>query len=285
MATDRVLIVGARGQLGTALAKIFSTGYEVIALGREELDITQKEAVLEKISALQPRLVINCAAYNNVELAGEEIAQALAINAIGPANLASAARLVPARFVHISTDYVFGDEKQSYAEQDCPRPTNVYGVSKLSGEQLVSVIYPESLIIRTSWLFGSSPDPNSHNFVATMLRLAKERSVVPVVNDQYGTPTYVVDLAGKIRELFERNVAPGIYHVTNSGSCSRFELAQKIFALVGAAVTVKPQSTAKSGTKVRRPKYSVLANTRLAEAGIKPLRHWSEALSAYLEVR
>jgi len=280
-----LLITGANGQLGFSITKLFlSFGYKVLPLGKSELDITDRAEVAKTIAAHAPQIIINCAAYNQVELAEENIKAAFAVNASGPFYLAKSADSIGARFVHISTDYVFDGELEFYSETDPARPINAYGASKFAGEQLVQAACPSSIIIRTSWLFGTSSDAGSHNFVKKMLQAAQNREEINMVDDQYGKPTYAGDLALKIKELLEEKNAPsGIYHITNASVCSRYEFAKEIFSLAGLSAKIMPQSTRKSGSKVLRPKFVALENKRLMELGLAPMRPWQEALADYLK--
>lgn len=285
MSKKRLLITGAAGQLGTALRKAYlNSDYEVIPLGKKDLDITDREQIIKVFANHRPQIVINCAAYNNVEGAEEEAVEVFKQNAIGPYLLAQEAKIAGAILIHISTDYVFDGEKEKYTESDCPRPLNVYGASKLAGENLVLIASPNNYIIRTSWLFGPSFENKSRNFVMAMLSRAKENSEIRVVNDQFGCPTYAFDLGVKIRELLEKSAPAGIYHLVNSGYCSRYDFAKKIFQLTGREVAVTPITTGESGTKVRRPGSSILVSKKLQEINIPILRAWTEALADYLKI-
>ena len=283
MSRKKLLITGADGQLGTGIQKIFlGSDYELIPLGRPELDIANRDQIRMILKNYRPAIVINCAAYNRVEDAEEEVSTAFLQNAFGPYWLAKESKSIGAVLMHVSTDYVFDGKKEMYVEADLPHPLNVYGASKLSGEQLVLMVNPNNYVIRTSWLFGSSVENKSRNFVTAMLSRVKENFEIRVVNDQQGCPTYAPDLAIQIRALLEKNAPAGIYHITNGGSCAWYDFAQKIFELAGIDVKVEPISTADSGTKILRPKSSILENKKLKDLNIPILRHWSEALSEYL---
>jgi dTDP-4-dehydrorhamnose reductase len=184
----------------------------------------------------------------------------------------------------MSTDYVFGGEKRApYTEDDAPNPLNVYGVSKLAGEYFVRALCPKHFIVRTSGLYGvAGSSGKGGNFVETMIRLAKEGKPIRVVTDQVLTPTYTRDLAHKIKELLQTE-AYGVYHITNSGQCSWYEFAAKIFELLSLKPDFGPTTSAEFGAKAKRPAYSVLAHGRLAQLGLDDLRSWPEALAAYLE--
>lgn len=279
-----ILITGARGQLGNALQELLSKlEVEYIALDREKLDITNKDVIVKLFDIYKPNIVINCAAYNKVEQAEEQIEDTYKINTFGPYLLAQVARDCGAQIVHISTDYVFDGNQNSFSEIDCPRPLNVYGASKLSGEYMVQLANQNSLIIRTSWLFGNNKDDSERNFVKTIIAKARQEKKVRVVEDQVGSPTYTHDLVKKIYELITLGVEPGIYHITNSGYCSWYEFAKKILEFSHIDSTIIPIKTSESGTKIKRPQSSILENKRLKEINVLVLRSWQEALSEYIK--
>ncbi|MFH1946887.1 MAG: dTDP-4-dehydrorhamnose reductase [Candidatus Magasanikbacteria bacterium] len=279
-----ILITGARGQLGNAFQQLFlELQKDFVSFDKDELDITSEEVVKKVFDQYKPNIIINCAAYNKVEQAEEHIEDAYKINAFGPYFLAKIANNFGAKIVHISTDYVFGGDKDGFSEKDCTKPLNIYGSSKLSGEQLVQLANKNSLIIRTSWIFGKNKENNQKNFVKTMILKAKEEKEIRVVEDQVGSPTYTNDLAKKIYELIALDVESGIYHVTNSGHCSWYEFAKKIFELAKIEAVVIPIKTSESGTKIQRPKNSILDNKRLKEVQMLALRSWQDALSDYIK--
>lgn len=261
----KTLILGANGMLGTDLRKAFP---DAVTLSHRELDITDREQVLRIINDLQPQAVINSAAYTNVDGCEDEQELAFSINGKAPGYVAEACHAVGAKLVHYSTDYVFDGSKSEYVESDQTNPISVYGRSKLLGEQLIMKNMKDYRIVRTSWLFGR----HGKNFVDTMLTLTKQVDKVKVVNDQIGKPTYTVDLAGKTREILDSE--PGIYHITNDGICSWYEFASAIIP------NTVPCSSEEFPRKAKRPKYSVLVNTKTA-----PMRHWREALAEYLSTR
>lgn len=279
-----ILLTGANGQLGTAVKRVFlAAGQNLLSFDRDSLDITDKKAISLVFKEYRPEIVINCAAYNQVEQAEENIKEAYANNAFGPYWLARAAADFDAKMIHVSTDYVFAGGKIGFVETDSPRPLNVYGASKLAGEQLVQIANQNSFIIRTSWLFGKNKDGNEKNFVQTMLAKAKEEKQIRVVSDQIGSPTYAGDLAQKIYELLMSDAKPGVYHITNQGHCSWYELAKKIFELAQIEVTVLPIKTEQSGSKIIRPNNSVLENRKLSEINLPLLRAWQEGLEDYIK--
>lgn len=256
-----VVIFGAFGMLGHALQEIFP---EALFKGRD-LDITDEKKVYAFLLEVKPAIVINAAAYTDVEGCEENKNHAFDVNGRAPGYIADACHELGSLLVHYSTDYVFNGEKKEYFETDAPDPINVYGASKLLGEQLIRKNHDRYLIIRTSWLFGA----HGKNFVDTMLTLSRQMEQVKVVSDQVGRPTYTKDLAAETRKLIGRE--PGIYHITNSGTCSWYEFAQ---AIIPNAV---PCSSDEFRRKARRPKYSVLVSNKT-----RPLRHWREALADYL---
>lgn len=258
---EKVLIFGANGMLGHALRRVFPGAQ---FRGRE-LDITDEEAVYACIADLAPEVVINAAAYTDVDGCEDNFGIASAVNGDGPGYIARACRDVGSVLVHYSTDYIFDGSREAYAESDPPNPINAYGRSKLLGEERIVQEMENYRIIRTSWLFGE----DGKNFVDTIRDLSSRMDQVKVVNDQFGKPTYTLDLAEKTQEII--SLEPGIYHLTNDGSCSWFEFAE---AFIDNAV---PCSSAEFPRKAVRPKYSVLNNTKTMS-----LRHWREALNDYL---
>lgn len=245
---------------------------------KDEIDITDKSQVSAKITDLAPELIINAAAYTNVD--GCETNEDLATRVNGEAvgYLAQMAKEIGAALVHYSTDYVFdGAKKEGYVEVDKPNPINAYGRSKLVGElSIVNCQLLDYYLIRTAWLFG----PKGKNFVETMLALADKGKPIKVVNDQFGCPTYAPDLAQATREIIESKKPFGIYHRTNSGVTTWYEFAKEIFRVFGRQVDLSPCSTADYPTPAKRPAYSVLVSTRLPA-----LRPWPEALAAYKDTR
>jgi dTDP-4-dehydrorhamnose reductase len=279
---SRILVIGAKGMLGRDLVEILRSSFpteEVIGWDIEEIDIREEKETIEKIEDLQPRTVINVAAYTDVDGCESDEAKALAINAEGMKHVASAASRCHAKVVYLSTDYVFdGMKKEPYVEEDLPRPFNVYGRSKLKGEEYVQGAVKDGLIVRTQWLYGK----HGKNFVTAILRQAKEKKILSIVNDQTGCPTYTRDLSGAISVLLRQD-ARGIFHVTNSGSCTWYTFGREILRRSGIeGVEARPIPSEELGRPARRPPYSVLDCQKLkAETGME-LRPWSEALGEYL---
>ncbi|QEO08640.1 dTDP-4-dehydrorhamnose reductase [Protaetiibacter larvae] len=270
----RYLIAGAGGMLGHDLQRALA-GRDVVALGRAELDVTDASAA--EAAARGVDVVINAAAYTAVDAAEADEDAAYAVNATGAQNLARAAAAAGARFVQVSTDYVFrGDAHRPYAEDAPLDPLGAYGRSKAAGERLVREAHPAPHIVRTAWLYGA----DGSNFVSTMLRLALERDTVTVVADQRGQPTWSRDLAGWILTLLDTGAPAGVYHGTSSGEASWFELARAVFALAGHDVArVLPTTAAAFVRPAPRPGYSVLGHEGWQRIGLPLPRHWTDALA------
>lgn len=263
--TIKTLIIGASGMLGFDICKVFP---EAVKLTHKELDITNRDQVLESIQKIKPEIVVNAAAYTDVDGCEDNQELAFQVNGYGPGYIAEACSKMDATLVHFSTDYVFDGSQTGYTESDTPDPINVYGRSKLLGEKKIAENMDDYRIIRISWLFGT----HGKNFVETILKLSGELSEVRVVNDQFGKPTYTVDLAKRIVKISE--LEAGIYHLTNEGVCSWFDFAS---AFIGNAI---PCTSEEFPRKAKRPNYSVLVNTKT-----EPMRHWREALKDYLKER
>jgi len=270
----RYLVTGARGMLGTDLLEALA-GRDVTALGRDDLDITEPSAVLDAVAGHD--VVLNAAAYTDVDQAESDEERARAVNAIGAGNLAAAAARHGARMVQFSTDYVFdGTATEPYPE-DAPRhPLGAYGRTKAEGEERVLAALPDgAMIVRTAWLYGR----NGGNFARTMLRLAAERDTVQVVTDQIGQPTWSADLARQTVRLLDAAAPAGIYHGTNAGRTSWHGFAQAIFEVAGLdPARVEPTDSAQFTRPAPRPAYSVLGHSGWVKAGIPPMRAWPDAL-------
>lgn len=278
----KTLILGAEGMLGTDLMKVFRD-WHPIGWDIEEIDITDENEVARKLANLKPELVINAAAYTNVDGAETNKELVLRVNGDAVGYIAKACKKNNAILVHYSTDYVFaGDKKEGYKEDERPDPINLYGKSKALGEKFLTILN-RYYLIRTAWLFGPSNEANPvlsrhKNFVNTMLKLGKEKDELRIVNDQHGSPTYTFDLAQKTREIVEENLGSGIYHLTNKGVTSWYKFVKKIFELIGQKVKVRPCKTKDYPLPAERPHYSILINTKLS-----PMRSWQKALKEYLK--
>lgn len=273
----RILITGASGMLGHDLQRTLKN-HELILYNSKNLDITNKNLVSEKINEMKPDILINSAAYTNVDDCETNYEEAHKVNALGPKNLATVCKDLKIPLVHISTDYVFdGKKTEPLKENDNLGPQTAYGKTKLEGEQFIQKILDEYFIIRTAWLYGCE----GNNFVKTMLNLSKSHNEINVVNDQIGSPTFTYDLAKGISEIIKTDKY-GVYHLTNSGSCSWYEFSKEIFKLANINVKVTPVTTEEFPRPAPRPKYSVLSNDKWIKQGFKPLRNYKEALKEYL---
>ena len=278
----RVLVTGAKGQLGTDLVLFMEElGWDVHSFGREALDVTDADLVNRILDRIRPDVVFHTAAYTQVDQAEVEEDRAFLVNAQGTKHVAQAAEAVNAKLCYISTDYVFdGRAAAPYREEDEANPISVYGQSKLAGERYVQEISSRYFIVRTAWVYGC----HGRNFVSTMLQLAKTHQEVRVVNDQIGSPTFTEDLVRFLIQLVQTDQY-GIYHATNSGSCSWYEFAKAIFEEAGIQIQVTPIRTEELPRKAQRPQYSVLAHGAIRRNGFEDLRHWRDALQDYMGKR
>lgn len=275
----KVLITGSNGMLGHDLIDVLDGKHELIKTTSKSLDITDEDKVKDYIVNENPDIVINSAAYTDVD--GCEINEEIAykVNGEGVKNLALACKVVDCPLLHISTDYVFnGENNKPWMEDDEVGPISIYGKSKLQGEEAIESILDKFFIIRTSWLYGI----NGGNFPKTMLELAKTHDTLTVVTDEIGTPTYTLDLAQAIAELIETEYY-GIYHITNSDYCSWFDFAKYIFEVKNIDVNVVPVTAEEFARPASRPHYSVLNNSNWVNNGFKPLRSYKEAIKDYLK--
>ena len=273
-----ILVVGAKGMLGQDLLHVLPG--DVRGVDIEEIDITSGESVRKVLLTLKPRVVVNAAAYTDVDGCETNRDLALAVNGTGVRHLAEVSSQIGACLVQVSTDYVFDGSKNSpWVEDDPTGPLSMYGISKLAGEENARV-NPDHLVVRTQWLYGL----HGKNFVETMLRLAGEKDELAVVDDQVGSPTWTMDLSLAIRALLEKGCR-GTYHAANADNCSWNDFARAIFADAGLSITVKPMTTAELGRPAPRPLYSVLDCGKLTrDTGFQP-QQWRGALRQYLEQR
>lgn len=278
-----ILVTGANGQLGRELQGLATSfpQHQFYFFTKEELNIADDSAIAERFSSIQPQYCINCAAYTAVDRAETEKALAYLINAKAVENLAIACRKNRTHFLHISTDYVFnGEGKEPYKEDDANDPVNYYGYSKWEGEQLALKANPESIIIRTSWVYSSY----GNNFVKTMLRLMKDRSEINVVADQIGSPTYAADLANAILQIIDSGVwHRGIYHYSNEGEISWCDFAFEIKKQTNSNCTVNPITTEQYPTPAKRPAYSVMDKHKFEQTFKLPLKNWKDSLHNCLQ--
>lgn len=271
----RIFITGADGQLGSELCRVLQD--ETLVLGIWPQFDLEKPDVERYVVEAGPDVIIHAAAYTNVDQAEHEPDRVMRINADGTRRVAQAAAKVGAKFIYLSTDYVFDGQKRTpYVETDEPHPINVYGRSKLQGEREAFAHCPNSLVIRTSWLYG----PTGKNFVRTILQLATEQPVLRVVADQRGCPTHAGDLADAVRRVLPLDLL-GILHIAGEGDCTWHEFASEIVSVMGLPVRVAPISTDETGRPARRPAYSVLSCRRLNDAGVR-MPHWKESLARFV---
>ncbi len=272
----RVLITGAQGQLGNALQQALS-GEDLILKDLPDFDLTQSDCE-SQIVAARPSAILHIGAYTNVDGAEREPDRAMAVNARGTAFVARAAAALNARLIYVSTDYVFdGAQTTPYREEDVPHPINVYGESKQAGEIAALAGCPNTLVVRTAWLYGHA----GSNFVNTMMKLASEKPFLEVVGDQRGCPTNADDLALALKDLIASDLR-GICHVTNGGDCTWHEFAEAIVSFMGLSTPVRPITTEQAGRLARRPPYSVLAPGRLGRVRAL-LPHWKDALARFMK--
>lgn len=280
----RVLVTGAKGQLGTdVMAELKSNNIEAVGIDREELDIVDAKACEEffdKANA-EKRIdaVIHCAAYTAVDKAEDEQELSYNINALGTKNIATACKKFDMKLMYISTDYVFnGQGERPWEPDDERQPLNVYGKTKYEGELFVEEIAKKYFIVRIAWVFGIA----GNNFIKTMLKLAKERDSLTVVDDQIGSPTYTADLSKLLVSMIQTDKY-GRYHATNEGYCSWYEFAKEIFKVAGVKINVAPVDSSAYPAKAKRPANSRMEKKKLDEMGFKRLPSWQDATRRYIE--
>ncbi|WP_340113832.1 dTDP-4-dehydrorhamnose reductase [Maribellus mangrovi] len=283
----QILITGAYGQLGSEINELKEMfgDWSFLFTDVDSLDITSDDAVQEYFDSHKIDFVVNCAAYTAVDKAETEQKTADLVNAVAPKILAKQCKLIGAKLIHVSTDYVFaGDACTPYTESDKTNPQGVYGTTKLDGERFILSENPDSIIIRTAWLYSSF----GNNFVKTMLRLGKEKDELGVVFDQVGSPTYAADLAEAILQVVNRttvdqnNFIPGIYHYSNEGAISWFDFAKAIFELSGIKIKVNPVLSDQFPTPAKRPHYSVLNKSKIRDKFELKIPYWKDSLQVCL---
>ena len=283
----RVVLIGANGQLGSDLC-ISLAGHKTAKLTDKDIDITDINSVFAACSRYKPEVIINTAAYVRVDDCEDNIDLAYKVNALGARNVTVAAQEFDSVLVHLSTDYIFGADKdraKPYTEFDAPGPLSVYGDSKLAGEKYVQHLCSKHFIVRTSGLFGVAGSlGKGGNFIETMIKLAQQKEELRVVNDQVFSPTYAKDLADKISQLIKTKYY-GVFHITNSGICSWYDFACEILKLSGSRTRVVPIGSQEYPQKAERPRYSVLDNYQLKLLGMGDMRDWKLALRDYMEKR
>lgn len=285
MQSKRILVTGANGQLGSEMRKLGAVSpNEYIFTDVQELDITNKEAVMSFVEQNGVNIIVNCAAYTNVDKAEDDEATAELINATAVGNLAEAAKAVDGTLFHVSTDYVFGADGNTPRSEDMPtNPLGVYGRTKLNGEQAIQDVGAKAIIIRTAWLYSEF----GNNFLKTMLRLTAEKESLNVVFDQVGTPTYAGDLALVIFSIIEGNLYAGnegVYHFSNEGVCSWYDFANEIAIAAGNInCNIQPCHSSEFPSKVTRPPYSVLDKTKIKQTFGVDIPHWRDSMLYCLE--
>ncbi|WP_102348327.1 dTDP-4-dehydrorhamnose reductase [Bacillus sp. Marseille-P3661] len=276
----KILVTGYTGQLGYDIVhQGLQLGLNMVGIGSKDIDITNKEAVFQYVNKVKPEAIIHCAAYTAVDKAEDDKDTCQHVNVNGTNNLAEAAKEINAKFMYISTDYVFSGEGQTpFKESDETSPIGHYGRTKLEGEEVVKKLLNKWFIIRISWVFGI----NGNNFVKTMLRLGETRDELNVVGDQVGSPTYTSDLAKLLIEMIKTDKY-GIYHASNEGFCSWADFAQEIFRQANIKVKVNSISTEEYPTRAVRPKNSRMSKQKLIDNGFKPLPKWQDSVERYLK--
>jgi len=289
---SKLAVVGANGMLAQMVKMLAPAEYAVTSLVRPDFDITDRNNVLSTLKSIQPDVIVNCAAYTNVDGCETNGDLAFTVNGEGPGYLAEAALELDAALVHISTDYVFpGDKREPYLESDPTGPVSAYGRSKLAGEQAIAASgLTKYFILRTSWLYG----PGGNNFVETILRLAREREELRIVADQHGSPTYTGDLARGIFSLLasaKERPTYGLYHFSNTGSCTWHEFAETIVSLARShnlpvkVDSLLPIRTEEYPLPAQRPAYSVFSTAKYEEVTGQTPPHWHESLTSYFAAR
>jgi dTDP-4-dehydrorhamnose reductase len=280
----KILLTGSEGQLSYDLLRVLKN-HDVYPLSHTDLNVTDTTKLEAILSSAKYEVVINTAAYHRVDEIEGNIEAAFNVNAFSPYKMALLCKSYNLQLVHISTDYVFGGDnntKRPYRETDPCKPVNVYGFSKLTGEQLIALANPAYYIVRTSGLYGiKGPSGKGSNFIERMIIKGTSGEKIRVVNDQILTPTYTLDLAYAIEKLLHSGKY-GLYHVTNEGSCSWYDFTREIFKALSMDVKVEAISTSDSGASAKRPGYSVLSKSKLYAAGLPKMRDWKIALRAYL---
>ena len=284
----RIALIGANGQLGSDLVKVLRPNHDLTPLTHADVEVTDPESVEKMMQRVEPDVVLNMAAFHKVDACEDEVERTFAVNAYGVRNLASVCRAHGTTLAHMSTDYVFGgdrDRATPYLETDLPAPINIYGVSKLAGEHLARYMLERIFIFRVAGLYGvAGSSGKGGNFVELMLRLAHEGRDIRVVDDQRTTPTYTADLARQIEAVIQTD-RYGLYHATSQGDCTWYEFAAEIFEQSGLSPNLSRARTGDFGEKATRPAYSVLENQALRAIGMDAMRPWQESLAAYLEER
>ena len=284
----KIALIGADGQLGTDVYKYFKgKDLEVIGLTEKEIDVCDLNICKDLLIKLKPDLIINTAAFHQVDICEDEAVTTFDVNVAGVKIISDICLKLDIPLMHFSTDFVFGGyhKETPYTESDCPKPVSIYGISKLAGECVIQYVLKKYYLIRVCGLYGYAGSMGKRsNFVELMIRMAEEGKDIKVVDDQILTPTSTKDVARKLYELIQTGKY-GLYHMTNAGSCSWYEFACEIFKLAGLSPNVSPTTSEEFDAKARRPAYSVLDNENLRAIGLEDMGNWKEALSGYIDER
>ncbi len=281
MSVQKVIITGANGMLAYALKETIGSNFDLIALTEKELDITNSEDVLYTMRDIRPDVLVNTAAYTYVDKAEQEQTLARLINGTAVGYIAKACNITNTRVIHISSDYIFDGEKEGhYTEYDEPNPMSIYGISKLIGEQELTKHTDNYVIIRSQWLYGD----HGSNFAETIISLAEKKDELKVVDDQYGSPTYTMDLAKAIKLIIQRNdIKKDIFNFSNEGVVSWFGFAKDIFRLMGVEIKLIPVDSSAYPRPAKRPHNSALDKTKIKNALGLDIRPWYDALYEYMK--
>ncbi|MCE5329735.1 dTDP-4-dehydrorhamnose reductase [bacterium] len=285
----KIALIGSNGQLGTDIMKYFEDrGEDIAGLTQDDIDVCYQDKCETVLANIKPDLIINTAAFHQVDLCEDEVEPSFAVNAGGVKNLCKICQEFDIPLMHFSTDFVFGADSERripYDEDDCPGPVSLYGISKLAGEYIIKYMLKKYYLIRACGLYGHAGSMvKGSNFVELMIKLAEEGKEIKVVNDQVLTPTSTKDLTEKLYELIYTGKY-GLYHMTNTGECSWYDFALEIFKLAELSPDISPITSAELAAKAKRPAYSVLDNKNLRALGLKDLRPWKEALKDYIDSR
>lgn len=283
----KILVTGAKGQLGKKIIDILGRDYQLILTDADNMDITEILAIRNVIEKEKPDYIIHAAAYTQVDKAEENVELCRKINSLGTKNIATVAGEYNIKLIYISTDFVFdGSKNLPYSETDIANPLSIYGLTKFEGEEFIREICSKYYIIRVAWLFGEMPDGHTGtNFVEVMLKLAKEKPFLNIVNDQIGSPTYTGDLVETISKIINQSPEFGTYHFSGTGACSWYDFAKEIFRQTNTAIDLKPIASAKYPQKAQRPAYSYLDKSKIENALDIKVRPWQEMLAEYLKKR
>ncbi len=283
----KILVTGAKGQLGKKIIDSLGDKYELVLTDSTEMDITDKDKVFEVIGTEKPDFILHAAAYTQVDKAEEMEEICRKVNALGSENIAKAGREFGSTVIYISTDYVFDGKKDApYTEEDTTGPLSVYGRTKLEGEEATQKYCDKHYIVRSAWIFGELPEGHpGTNFVETMLKLSKDRDELSIVSDQIGSPTYTGDLVEAIEKLIEVKPAYGVYLFSGTGAASWYDFAVEIFKQTNTKIEVKPITSEQYPQKATRPAYSYMDKSKIESALGFKVRPWQEMLAEYLEKR